>query len=71
MTFDRVNRPQMDISGQFQKHFMDVTDSCRKNKPVTSIIKQVTSYKSSLLLKIDFQNTQTLQLNEIGIYLQK
>jgi hypothetical protein len=27
------------------------------------IIKQVSSFKSSLLLKIDLQNTQTLQLN--------
>jgi hypothetical protein len=27
------------------------------------IIKQVTSNKSSLVLKIDLQNTQTLQLN--------
>jgi len=29
----------------------------------TDIIKQVASNKSSLLLKIDLQNTQTLQLN--------
>jgi len=31
--------------------------------PKLNIIKQVTWNKSSLLLKIDLQNTQTLQLN--------
>jgi hypothetical protein len=35
------------------------------------IIKQVTSNKSSLLLKIDLQNTQTIQLIKNGNYLQK
>jgi hypothetical protein len=35
------------------------------------IIKRVSWNKSSLLLKIDLQNTQTLQVNEIGNYLQK
>ncbi len=30
---------------------------------IISIIKQVASFKSSLLLKNDLQNTQTLQLN--------
>jgi hypothetical protein len=35
------------------------------------IIKRVYLNKSSLLLRIDLQNTQTLQLNENGNYLQK
>ncbi len=37
----------------------------------SSIIKWVTSDNSSLLLKIDLQNTQTLQLNYNWNYLQK
>ncbi len=36
-----------------------------------SIIKEVASNKSSLLLKITLQNAQTLQLNYNGNYLQK
>ncbi len=32
-------------------------------QPSVIIIKQVASFKSSLLLKIDLQNTQTLPLN--------
>ncbi len=35
------------------------------------MIKVVTSFKSSLLLKNYLQTTQTLQLNQIGNYLQK
>ncbi len=35
------------------------------------IIKQVSWNNSNLLLKIDFQNTQRLQINKNGNYLQK
>jgi len=34
------------------------------------IIKWVTLFKLSLLVKADLHNTQTLQLNKIGNYLQ-
>ncbi len=36
-----------------------------------TILKQCFEEKTSLLLKIDLQNTQTLQLNENENYLQK
>jgi hypothetical protein len=36
-----------------------------------TIIKCVASFQLSLLLKNYLQRTQTLQLNEIGSYLQK
>ncbi len=45
----------LSLKGRFDKH---------------NIIKQVTLDKSSLLLKIHSQNTQTLQLNQIENYLQ-
>ncbi len=38
---------------------------------ITFIMKQVALFKLSLLLKIDLQNTQTLQLNVIRNYLQQ
>jgi hypothetical protein len=38
---------------------------------IASIIKWFPSFKLSLLLKNYLQDTQTLQLNEIGNYLQK
>jgi len=37
----------------------------------SSIIKQITLNSLSLILKIGLQNTQTLQLNLNGNYLQK
>ncbi len=38
---------------------------------ITSIRKQDALFKASLLLRNDLQNTQTLQANKIGNYLQK
>jgi hypothetical protein len=48
------------------KNSADDTTRCYKdftNNDFTNIIKQVTSNKLSLLLKIDLLKTQTLQLN--------
>jgi len=41
------------------------------SKLYSTIIKCVASFNLSLLLKNYLQRTQTLQLNEIGSYLQK
>ncbi len=51
-------------------YLASLAQQCKSNG-VTIIIKQVASFKSSLLPKIDSQNTQTLQRNYIGNYLQK
>ncbi len=49
-------------------------NSSTQNNKITSfhnIMKQISWNKSSLQLKIDLQNKQTLQLNWNGNYLQK
>jgi hypothetical protein len=40
-----------------------IVDLLTRAKPKICILQQVASFKSSLLLKIELQNTQTLQLN--------
>ncbi len=61
----------MSLSGHYDNTYKDFTYTdftCDNNK--LNIIKWVTSNKSSLLLKIDLQNTQTLQLNYLQKYLR-
>jgi hypothetical protein len=61
----------LSLSGHYDNTYKDFTYTdftCDNNK--CNIIKWVTSNKSSLLLKIDLQNTQTLQINYLQKYLR-